>query len=416
MWMRGERPEPQALAARDAAAAGGDREAAAEAELLLADIHWYEGSRALAAEDLERATELAAALPAQTAATANVFEHAARFAMLAGEYDEAIRLGRSGLELARGLGLESIAAHCLSSLGVARACSGDRNGLADIRAALEIAARTNDGWAVWRARVNLADCLLWQTGTAEQAFAERHRLRPLLEAAGSWAIARWNESYDAWESYWLGRWPDALRLCDEFIEHVERGSPHNSASELYSLRALIRVARGEEGALDDARTAVALARRAQDARSLYPALAHAAEVAAALEQDAESDALVDELLAAGGPEPYPAYVTPLACAALLRGRPRDALARLAALGPSPWLDAATAMLGGDHADAADRFAAIGVLPEEAYARLLAAESLAAAGQGAVAQLQVERCTAFFERVGATRYLDRCARLSVVAAS
>jgi hypothetical protein len=216
--------------------------------------------------------------------------------------------------------------------------------------------------------------------------------------------------YDAWESFWRGRWTETLRVCKDFIEEVEAGNPHNIASELYSLRALIGVSRTDDRALDDARAAVTLGRRAQDSRNLFPAIAFNAQIAAELGRFEEADRLLDELLLSHGPEPYPGYVVPLSLAAHVRGRVEDVLPRLERLGPSPWRDAAAALLHGDNVEAAERFAKIGVLPEEAQARLLAAEAFAAAGRQDDAEAQLARCVPFFESVGATAYVRRGKKL------
>ena len=409
IWMGGARGSERAVEARDALVADGDREGAAEAELLLANIHWSEGSRQLVSEHMQRAVELVRGRPISRT-TAEVLADASRFHMVADEKEEAISLGREGLAIAEQLGLEGVRAHCLNNVGVARACSGDLGGLQDLRRAFEIAVAAQDGWATWRSRVNLADCLLWLVGDAESAFAERHELRRLLRMAGSGFVARFNQAYDAWESYWRGRWTETLRVSNDFIEQVEAGDPHWVACELYSLRALIGVSRGDERALDDARAAVTLGRRAQDSRNLFPAIAFKAQIAAELGRFEEADQLLDELLLSHGPEPYPGYVVPLSLAALVRGRVEDALARLERPGPSPWRDAAAAMLHGDNVEAAEVFARIGVLPEEAQARLLAAEAFAAAGRQDDAEAQLARCVPFFESVGAAAYVCRAEKL------
>jgi len=341
-----------------------------------------------------------------TRTTADVLEHVARFHMLADEKEEAITVGREALAIAEQLGLESLRAHCLSSIGVARVCSADVEGLVDIERAYAIALAARDGWAAWRARVNLADCLLWQVGDAARAFAQRRELEPLMVAAGSWPVTRWNQSYDAWESYWRGAWGETLRICDDFIEQVEAGFPHPIASELYSLRALIRVTRDDEAALDDARAAVTCARRVQDPRVVYPAIAFNAQVAAELGGHGEAKRLMDELLCEKGPEPFPSYVVPLALSAHRCGRADDVLVRLEELAPTPWRDAAAALLRGAHVEAAERFATIGVLPEEAHARLLAAEALTAVGRVEDAALQLSHCMPFFESIGASAYARR----------
>jgi DNA-binding SARP family transcriptional activator len=406
MWMAGARGGERAAAARDALVARGDREGGAEAELLLADIYWYgSADRELVREHMQRAEELVRDGPV-TRTTADVLEHVSRFHMLADEKEEAIRVGREALAIAQELGLESLRAHCLSSIGVAKVCSGDVEGLMDIEQAYMIALGARDGWAAWRARVNLADCLLWQVGDAGRAFAQRRELESLMEAAASWTVSRWNQSYDAWESYWRGVWEDTLRTCDEFIERVEAGHPHPIASELYSLRALIRVSRSDDAAFDDARTAVTLARAVHDPRSVYPAIAFNAQVAAELGGLEEADRLVDELLRADGPEPFPSYLVPLALAAQRCGRPGEALERLGRLASTPWREGAAALLRGANVEAAERFATIGVRPEEAQARLLAAEAFVTAGRLEDARLQFSRCLPFFERVGASAYTRR----------
>jgi DNA-binding SARP family transcriptional activator len=396
-WMAGAMVEERAVEARDALLASGDTDGAAQAELLLASVHWFEGRRRLVSEDMRRATALVRDRPV-TPTTADVLDHASRFHMLADENEDAIAVGREALQIAERLGLHGVRAHCLSNIGVARACLGDLGGLDDIRKALEVALAAHDGWAAWRARANLADCLLWQVGEAEPAFAERHALRSLLHAAGSWPVARWNQAYDAAESYWRGSWRETVRLCDEFLVQVEAGNRHNTAAEMYSLRSLVRVAQGDERSLDDARAGVAVGRASQDPRILYPALGVNAQVAAELGWDGEADELLEELLLATGPEPFPAYVVSLSLGALARGRAEDALPRIERLGPSPWRDAALELLRGEHVEAAERFSRIGVLPEEAHARLLGAE--------AGAEAEPARCRPFFELVGATAYLRR----------
>jgi DNA-binding SARP family transcriptional activator len=409
MWMAGATGVERALAARDALVASVDHEGAAEAELLVANIHWYEGRRRLVSEDMQRALALVRGRPVGPT-TAEVLELAARFHMLADETEDAVEVGREGLAIAEQLGLDSVRAHCLSDIGVARVCRGDLAGLEDVERALEIATAGQDGWAAWRARVNLADCLIWHVGDAARAFAERHEIRHLLSQAGSWPITRWNLAYDAAEAFWLGHWAEAARLCDDFIAQVEGGNPHNIASELYTLRARMGAARGDERALVDASAAVTLGRRAGDSRNLYPAIAFNAEIAAELGELEEAGRLVDELVSAQGPEPFPNYLAPLAIAALVLGRSAEVVGRLERLRPSPWRDAALALLHGDWVDAARRFERIGVLPEAAQARLLAAEAFASSDRADESEAFLAGCLPFFEAVGATAHLER-ARLA-----
>jgi tetratricopeptide (TPR) repeat protein len=95
---------------------------------------------------------------------------------------------------------------------------------------------------------------------------------------------------------------------------------------------------------------------------------------------------------------------------------RRFLEALAEQGPAPtrWFQAAAAMAAGRFAEAADRFAEIGSLPDEAFARLRAAERLLAVGARTEGGAQLQRALAFFRQVGAGGYLSRAEAL--VAAS
>ena len=69
-----------------------------------------------------------------------------------------------------------------------------------------------------------------------------------------------------------------------------------------------------------------------------------------------------------------------------------------------WYEAARAVLVGDHAGAADVYAAIGSQPDEAVARLEAARQSLATGDDRSAN-QLDRAVAFFRRAGAHAHLS-----------
>ena len=83
--------------------------------------------------------------------------------------------------------------------------------------------------------------------------------------------------------------------------------------------------------------------------------------------------------------------------------------------PNPWARAATAVAAGELELAADRYAEIGSRPDEAFARLRAAERLLAAGRRSEANLQLERAMAFYREVRAEGFLRRASRLQVASA-
>ena len=75
-----------------------------------------------------------------------------------------------------------------------------------------------------------------------------------------------------------------------------------------------------------------------------------------------------------------------------------------------WIEAAGALAAGEAAEAARRYAAIGSLPDEAVARLMAGEALTAAGRRNEAEPELAHARRFFERVGAAAYIGRVERL------
>jgi tetratricopeptide (TPR) repeat protein len=75
-----------------------------------------------------------------------------------------------------------------------------------------------------------------------------------------------------------------------------------------------------------------------------------------------------------------------------------------AIGGTPWRRAAAAYASGDFLGAAEQYASIGALPEEAYARLRGAEVLVQEGRRAEADAELEQALAFCRSVGATAYV------------
>jgi tetratricopeptide (TPR) repeat protein len=83
--------------------------------------------------------------------------------------------------------------------------------------------------------------------------------------------------------------------------------------------------------------------------------------------------------------------------------------------PTPWLQAATAMAASEFERAADTYAKIGSLPDEAFARLRAAQRLVASGRRAEASEQLQRALAFYRKVQASAYLREAEALLAASA-
>jgi hypothetical protein len=80
-----------------------------------------------------------------------------------------------------------------------------------------------------------------------------------------------------------------------------------------------------------------------------------------------------------------------------------------------WLDAAGTYASGAFEEAADVYAEIGSVPDEAFARLRAAEALVAAGRRPEADAQLQQALAFYRSVGATVYIREAESLFAVSA-
>jgi hypothetical protein len=84
--------------------------------------------------------------------------------------------------------------------------------------------------------------------------------------------------------------------------------------------------------------------------------------------------------------------------------------------PAPGREAMLAVLEGDFATAAERYATASLLLFEAEARLRWAEQLAGAGRRADAEAEIERALAFYRPAGAALFVEQCESVRVEAAT
>jgi tetratricopeptide (TPR) repeat protein len=161
------------------------------------------------------------------------------------------------------------------------------------------------------------------------------------------------------EDYWRGRWEAALAGADRFIAETAAGVRHFMEDVCRLVRGRIRLARGDlAGALTDAAADVELGHQQEAPEALQAALALQAHA----------------LLVAGS------------------------------------VGEADRTAGGDFERAAEGYARIGSLPDEAFARLRAAGRLAAAGRHAAAERQHRPALVFWRRVGAAAHLGEAPRV------
>ncbi|TMJ94639.1 MAG: hypothetical protein E6G67_08980 [Actinobacteria bacterium] len=392
--------------AREAFLSAGEPDRAAEAEALLAWNVWSAGQRDRAREHLERATGLVGGRP-DSASKAIVLAERSRFHMVAEENEDAVRVGREALALAERFGLEELQAHTLNNVGVARTIGGDTGGIGDLERAIGIAERI-DSWEVVRAQQNLASVSA-ALGNLERA-RELHEAGLVLERErfGATVNIRWMLGELAADLYWAGEWDSALRDIDSFLHDYGIGEHYQEAG-CRQIQALILLARDDvEPARADNLRAADLARLAKDPQLLYPVLAMGVFCALEMGFRAEAIETADELLGAlaafPGAASWSPYVGFFAHACVALGRTKELAQALAQASiESPWLTAATAVLSEEPGEAADMYEAIGSIPDEAYARLRAAEVLARAGRRAEADAQLGRALGLYRSVGAARY-------------
>ena len=352
-------------AAREELLAAGDREAAAEAEQLLGVLLTHKGQGERAIGHGRRAVELLEdAGPSRVKAAALI--SLASSLIDQGPPEEAVRVGRQALAMAEALGLDQEQAVALDCIGYARVLGGDRGGINDLEQAVTIAVQANSPHSAG-AYGNLASVLI-ALGDLARGFQLQAKGRQAAERFGFASFLRHFRAEQAQQDYWLGRWDAALAGADQFVAEAEAGSPHYVEHVCLQVRGLLAN------------------RRIQDAG------ARASEVLAIL---AERGALVTT----------PDWSGHLAVVLHVLGRGSELLALAASVAdPTAWLRAATAIAAGDCQQAADRYVQIGSLPDEAFARLRAAEQLLSAGRRADAKVQLQRALAFYRQVGAVGYL------------
>jgi thioredoxin-like negative regulator of GroEL len=96
-------------------------------------------------------------------------------------------------------------------------------------------------------------------------------------------------------------------------------------------------------------------------------------------------------------------VVELAVALAKLGRGPELVDATGATPSTRWLEAALAYASGDLSNAAEICAAIGALPEEAYARLAAADVALAEGRRDDAERELTSALDFYRRVGASAF-------------
>jgi hypothetical protein len=198
--------------------------------------------------------------------------------MIASEYAESIRMGEEALAMPDQLGLDSIKANALITLGSSRDSLFEDRGLEELSEGVEVARAANLAFEAVRGRGNLAS-RLWMLGDLARPLPLRREARTEAEQYGQRGLARWFQGSSVPAEYEIGNWDGALERANALIAEVESGSPHYLAGESYFARSLIRLGRADDkGAVDDSEQALAVTVRAKDPQARFPATAAAAHV------------------------------------------------------------------------------------------------------------------------------------------
>jgi len=385
--------------AREALLASEQRAQAGVAEAILAEIWWFRGNRDRCDLYLERAHAHVADLPPSND-KAHVLAQASRFHAIAGDNAGAIRIGGEALAIAELLQLAEVQAQALISIGWAK---GGVDAIEDLERALAIALAARSPQAV-RAAHNLGAAVsyLGDIRRGEPLFDEAIRI---AEEFGYRLMARFSRGEKIELLFWLGRWAEAMTLAEDAIAERATGDGHPQEHRLRRRRAFVRLARGDtDGALDDVRVMLELAREVKDPQSLHPALAGGARIYANAGRIEEARALAAELVATFR-DAADWFLVEAAWVAEELGYAEE-LRRLFEEVPNrtAWGRAGLALLDGNYEAAAEAFAETGDMESEAAARLRAGEKLFAEGRRAEADEQLVKALAFFRSVDATRYI------------
>ncbi|HEU0247629.1 MAG TPA: AAA family ATPase [Gaiellaceae bacterium] len=401
------RGEEILVKAVEAALAAGDRETAAAAEIEHGELRWHRGNRDDAFSHFDHAASLVADSP-PSQPKAFVTSSISRFLMLAGRSEEAIRIGNEALAMAEDLGLDDLRAHALNNIGVAKMYGGDLSGMDNLRRSIEIADMRNSPEIV-RGLQNLAS-VTFQLGEISRAEELHREGLDVMERFGFGGELHWMRAELALDAYYLGRWDETTPALDTLIAESEEGAPQYMEAPCREIRSKMRVAREDMGgAIDDVSTMLELADGIKDPQVVYPSRAAAARVFLDAGRADDASSHVDRLLAEIGTDGVHDlagfWALQLAIVMVGLGRGPEFLESAGVLGaPTPWLDAAKLWAEGEFERAGDLLGEMGSLPDEALARLRAAERLVAAGRRAEADAQLQRALAFFRSVGATRYV------------
>ncbi len=390
--------------ARDALLEAGAAESAAEAEAFLGHGAWYRGDRDAAEPHFAQAYALVADRGA-SASKARVLALSARFRMLAGAPEEAIRVAREALALAEMLALDELRAHALTTIGSSKIYIELPTGRPELEEALAVALAANSPIAATTLN-NLAVLAIWE-GNFPRAYEIYPEAQQLAERFGDRDGLRFMRGNAIYASFVLGRWDEAIAAADSFVAECA-SSPHYAEGIVREARAAVRLARGDlAGAAEDREFTAGQAHRIKDPQRLLPSLAGKALSLVLLQQLDEARAVAEETIALARENVDMTSAANLLALVAGRLEVRDEFRAVVEHSPAgPWKDVTLAGVNGDLIGAANRYSDFGAPTFEAYARLFGGEEAIEAGRRAEGEAEIERAIAFYRLVGAQLLVRR----------
>jgi tetratricopeptide (TPR) repeat protein len=319
--------------------------------------------------------------------------------------------------MAESLGLDELRAHALNTLALATSDRGLGDGYAEMRESIAIAVARNSIESYYG--YNNLSVMFESDGRMDEAYAAYKESERLAQRFGAAANLRWAQFT---ETYWLyarGDWEGSLRETERLLTDPDLPPTHYHMNGARARRALILLARGDaERAREDVLAALDVARASADPQQVIPTLGAAAYVLLEIGDTVGARRLIEELLALP-PEQFYAMTGSLAVSQLVAvtrlGVGAEYIGRFPKHHETEWSKAAARFVAGEPTEAADIYERMGLQPDEALARLVAAQDFVGRGRRADADAQLRRALVFFRSVGARRYVRQAEELLAATA-
>jgi tetratricopeptide (TPR) repeat protein len=269
--------------------------------------------------------------------------------------------------------------------------------------------------------LNSAAVALQIRGDLQAAFTMRLDAAQVGHRLGDAHHDAWHESILSDHQYRLGEWAEALRRADAVIGLWEAGTTTNTIAQAHIVRGEIRMARDDSaGAVADVDRALELADAIGVAAQPRVYVLSAAPHLLVAAGDARATEVASRFLedfSRGRPPGFAVINLPMFAFAAVRLGLGEQFVRGLSLQPaSPWLEMSRAIVAGDLMEAAESLALASARPDEAEARLRAAEKLLAEGRREEADGQLRRALELYRSFGATRHVREAEALLAVAES